>query len=321
MDQIDYREDQISIIVDDDEILHSGSENDEVNSNGSDRNGVFARYGMVSVEEGSMEHEVVKRSFLYGMGLASKDTNIVDINKINLNSGLTRQAKAKSFRIFSQAVAEKCGGDANIKHAWYGASRDEIFGIVSHGFSSCGRPGKQDSHGVGVELFPAKFSIDGSALSSVADESGVRHILLCRVIMGKSEVIHPGSKQFHPSSNEFDSGVDNLLSPRKYIIWNAFMNSHIFPEFVITFKSPCLKEFQRKQAANILKPSSPWMSFPTLISILSKFLHPTKMTQIVKCHNDFRANKIRRPQLIQKVRTIAGDKLLVAVIKSYRNKA
>lgn len=86
-----------------------------------------------------------------------------------------------------------------------------------------------------------KLFLFGSALSCVADESGVRHILLCRVIMGKSEVVLPGSKQFHPSSNEFDSGVDNLLSPRKYIIWNAFMNSHIFPEFVISFKSPCLK--------------------------------------------------------------------------------
>lgn len=161
MDQIDYREDQISVTVDDDEILHSGSEIDEVNSIGSDRIEGFAWKGMVGVGEESMEHELVKRSFLYGMGLVSKDTKIVAVHRINVNSGLTRQAKAKSFRIFSQAVAEKCGGDANIKHAWYGASREEICGIVSHGFSLCGRSGKRDSHGVGVQLFPAKFSTDG----------------------------------------------------------------------------------------------------------------------------------------------------------------
>ncbi|XP_060669939.1 probable inactive poly [ADP-ribose] polymerase SRO2 [Ziziphus jujuba] len=309
--------------VDDDEILNYGSETDEeVHSKiGSHLFEVFAQIGMVSVGEGSMEHEETKRSFLLGMGLVSKDTNIVAINKIKPNFSLTRQAKVKSFQIFSEAVTEKCGGDANIKHAWYGGSRDEICGIVSHGFSSCATNAKQDFHGVGVQLFPVKLSIDG-ALSSVADESGVRHILLCRVIIGKPEVVK-SSKQFHPSSNEFDSGVDNLLFPRKYIIWNAFINSHIFPEYVISFKSPCLKEFQRKQAGNALKPlkppKSPWISFPTLISILSEILPPKKSSEIVKCHNEFRAKKIRRMQLVQKVRTIAGDKLLDAVIKSINN--
>lgn len=116
-------------------------------------------------------------------------------------------------------------------------------------------------------------------------------------------------------------------------------------------------EFQRKQAGNALKPvkppKSPWISFPTLISILSEILPPKKSSEIVKCHNEFRvqfnfpfafdgilsilyatkfpwfwfgfcviwtqAKKIRRMQLVQKVRTIAGDKLLDAVIKSINN--
>lgn len=81
----------------------------------------------------------------------------------------------------------------------------------------------------------------GSALSSDADENGVRHMLLCRVILGKTEVVPRGSKQFQPSSKEFDSGVDNPLAPRRYIIWNAFMNSHILPEYLLSFKAPCVK--------------------------------------------------------------------------------
>lgn len=162
MEQID-KEDQVSMTIDDDEILDPGSETDEVNSsNGSDSDGlaVFARNGMLSLGDGSKEHGLIKKSFLMGMGLVAKDTKVVAIHK-NLNSGFTRQARLESFRVFSKAVAQKCGGDANVKYAWYGGSREEISGIVSHGFSQCGRPATDQSHGVGVQLFPAKFSIDG----------------------------------------------------------------------------------------------------------------------------------------------------------------
>lgn len=69
-------------------------------------------------------------------------------------------------------------------------------------------------------------------------KDGLRHMLLCRVILGKAEVVHPGSDQYHPSSDEFDSGMDNLSSPKKYIVWSARMNTHILPEYVISFSAP-----------------------------------------------------------------------------------
>lgn len=93
--------------------------------------------------------------------------------------------------------------------------------------------------------FPLKLAYNGellfcfySALSSDADENGLRHILLCRVILGKRELVPPDSKQLHPSSNEFDSGVDSLRNPKRFIIWSSFMNSHIIPHFVVSFKAP-----------------------------------------------------------------------------------
>lgn len=163
MEQIG-REDQVSIIVEDDEILDpgSGSEIDEVQSSasGSDSFAGFTPNGMVRVGEGSKEHGVVRKSFLMGMGLVAKDTKVVSIHK-NVNSGFTRQARLESFNVFSKAMAAKCGGDANVKYAWYAGSRDDISGIVSHGFSQCGGHARDESHGVGVQLFPAKFSIDG----------------------------------------------------------------------------------------------------------------------------------------------------------------
>lgn len=61
-------------------------------------------------------------------------------------------------------------------------------------------------------------------------------MVLCRVIMGNMEVVNPGSKQFHPSSESFDSGVDDLENPRHYIAWSMNINTHIYPEYVVSFK-------------------------------------------------------------------------------------
>lgn len=69
------------------------------------------------------------------------------------------------------------------------------------------------------------------------DEDGVKHMLLCRVIMGKMEQISPNSEQYNPSCEEFDSGVDNLACARKYIVWSSHMNTHILPEFLVSFRA------------------------------------------------------------------------------------
>lgn len=85
------------------------------------------------------------------------------------------------------------------------------------------------------------FCFFRSLKSSVMDKDGLRHFLLCRVILGRPERVHPGSEQCHPSSEEYDSGVDSLSAPKKYIIWCSRMNTHILPEYVISFKVPSMK--------------------------------------------------------------------------------
>lgn len=62
------------------------------------------------------------------------------------------------------------------------------------------------------------------------------------------------------------------------------------------------------------------MPFPSLISALSKFLPPTTTKLIIKYYRAHRAKKISRQELIQQVRKIVGDKLLISVIKSFRTK-
>ena len=68
------------------------------------------------------------------------------------------------------------------------------------------------------------------------DENGVRHLVFCRVIMGNMELLRPGTRQFRPSSSDYDSGVDDIHNPRYYIVWNMNTNTHICPEYVVSFK-------------------------------------------------------------------------------------
>lgn len=78
-------------------------------------------------------------------------------------------------------------------------------------------------------------------MCTVADEHGLRHVLLCRVILGKVEAVPAGSKQSQPSCEQYDTGVDDISAPRKHIIWIAFMNSHIHPDYILSFKYNYIK--------------------------------------------------------------------------------
>lgn len=54
--------------------------------------------------------------------------------------------------------------------------------------------------------------------------------------MGNMEQVPQGSEQFHPGSEDYDTGVDDICNPKRYVIWSTHMNTHILPEFIISFK-------------------------------------------------------------------------------------
>ncbi|XP_068642103.1 probable inactive poly [ADP-ribose] polymerase SRO2 [Aristolochia californica] len=274
---------------------------------------------MVRLDDGDKHHNFLKRVFLSEMGSLAKNTTVVAIHR-NSYSSSSAKARLQSFQIFLEATAKKRGGESNMKCAWYGASKDEIHGIINHGFGLCERPENGALFGSGVYLSPTNSSLE-SIISSRVDENGLRHLLLCRVILGNVEAVGCGSKLFHPSSEEFDSGVDNISNPKRYIIWSTNMNTHILPEFVISFRGPTTtpRGFQSLQQP-VRKPTSAWMPFPKLIVLLSDFLPPNAINLIKKYHNDYQAKKITREHMIKGVRIIAGDKLLASAIKSFRSK-
>ncbi|KAJ0094584.1 hypothetical protein Patl1_16128 [Pistacia atlantica] len=287
MARVNNNQEQVSIPIDYDEIADVNSLSDDANS-ASNPFGFLTNNGMIKIEEESWWHIFVKNSFLFGMGQLAIDTRIVAIHK-NSNCGLTGKARLTSFTIFYDAVAKKCGGNANIVQAWYGASRDEINEIVRHGFSPCS---KDSSYGGAVQLFPLRLSLS-SALTTEMDENGLRHVLLCRVILGKMEEIASGSKQIHPSSMEFDSGVDNIVGPTKYIVWSCYMNSHIHLDYIVSFKVSSSEGVVRPQG-NAIRPSSRDRAIQ---------------------HN----GEITFKQFIQNLKQVAGDKFLFAVFKLYKH--
>ncbi|KAE8661514.1 RCD one 2, putative isoform 2 [Hibiscus syriacus] len=307
MNQVVAEEHEVSDIMDTDEI----SEISEISDAGSneivsDSNCFqhFVANGFSKIDQSSLETCIIETSVAQNLQM-DRRTRVVAIHK-NSNTSRSWQIRAHSFAVSMKAVSDKCGGGANPKYAWYGASRDEICEIVTHGFSWAAA----DTHI--ISLSPAKHLLD-SVLRSTVDESGLRHLLLCRVILGKQEVvIGDSSHQFHPSSSEFDSGVDDISAPRKYIVWNSHLNFSVFPCYIVSLDVPYLSGFKE---ATIMKPRPSWITFHTLICILSRYLDQSRMAYLKKHYTDFKEKRITKPQMIQRVKEIAGIHFLCAILK------
>lgn len=148
--------------------------------------------------------------------------------------------------------------------------------------------------------------------SSSCNEDGTRFLLFSRIIMGKSEVMG-STAQSYPSSPEFDSGVDSLTSPKKYMIWSTHMNTHVLPEFVVCIKTPSILRsskhtkmlvplFFNSQVVHLLiwyvfffyaeNPKSPWILFPVLIKSISKFLNPSQIRLIQKHYKEYQVSPL-----------------------------
>lgn len=278
---------------------------------------IFDEVIAVELNEEDRTADVIRRRFASAVG---ENIEILAIHKRNLASDFSAQARVQSFQLHSKAFAAKVAGagagsgSSAVKFGWYGGSKERIQRILSRGFSF---NDLQENNNAAIILSP-DHSPAQSVEKTIPDNDGIRHVLLCRVLLGRSELVLPNSAQTEPSSDEFDSGVDDLDNPSKYIIWSNNMNAHILPEFVVSFTTPppsSLNGFSRMQ--NVKEtPKSPWISFPALISVLAKFLPADAISLISKYHEEYKEKRISRPELIKIVRQIAGDKLLIAVIKS-----
>nr|XP_018625199.1 probable inactive poly [ADP-ribose] polymerase SRO5 [Nicotiana tomentosiformis] len=254
---------------------------------------------LIRINEGDKMHKIISRKFISGLGVLGLSTQIEAIHK-NICSSFTMQANLQPFFTFSKSMEKKCGGNANVKYAWFGASKDEIDSIFSHGFE---HPIHDGAYGHCICLSPDDYPLD-CLQTTIPDKDGLRHLLLCRVILGRT----PGLGQSHPTSEQFVTGVDNLHSPRKYIVWKSNMNAYVFPDFMISFRVTSDVKESRIFSVPLKSPNSAWISFPALISALSKILPPNTVKLIKKYHSDYKERKITRREL------------LALIIKSCKNK-
>ncbi|KAL3749923.1 hypothetical protein ACJRO7_010968, partial [Eucalyptus globulus] len=148
---------------------------------------------------GDKDYRLIKERFIARLAALGVQVTLVAIHK----------------NCFSSTMQIK-GGDntANMKSAWYATSKEEVLKILSYEF---GFSGKTENHG-----FVPACQVMALQVSSPR----------------KLELISPSSKQSHPGLEEYDWGVDDVSSPRRYIIC-THMNIHMSPKYIVNFKASC----------------------------------------------------------------------------------
>ncbi|CAD5167755.1 unnamed protein product [Musa acuminata subsp. malaccensis] len=190
-----------------------------------------------NLQRDSSTFVLIRKIFLSGMPSFVKPENVVCILEY-VPKDTSALVQHHAFESQLRSRIEK-RGDANVRDAWFGSTTQEIFRILAHGFGSAVAPTAGAAFGSGIYLTPCGRSFSSVNLCG-ADQNGVQCMLLCQVILGKEELVWPGSKQNSPSSDKYDSGVDNHAEPRCYVVWARHANSRtlILPKYVVAFKLP-----------------------------------------------------------------------------------
>ncbi|XP_057452920.1 inactive poly [ADP-ribose] polymerase RCD1-like [Lotus japonicus] len=186
--------------------------------------------------QGKLDLDLVQDMFLSGMStFGNTDFEIMETYRC---LGASMQARLELFHMQSE-ITKKIHGDVNFRYAWLPFYRGELSKMIEYGLGNCMLCATKCTYGVGVHLAAVTCPYASARYCDI-DENGIRHLVLCRVIMGNMEVLHPDidadTSQFQPSSFEYDNGVDDIQCPRYYIVWNMNINTHIYSEFVVSFK-------------------------------------------------------------------------------------
>lgn len=295
------------------------------------------RQKLETLQRGSEGFLSVQNQFLSGMGPFARPGSIFFIHRYlpKDNSGQKRK------EIFERLIkhTKEVRGNANVNYAWFGAKKIDTVGALIHGFGSFGKP-TEGVLGTGLYLTP-----EGRSFASVnacdVDEKGMQYMILCRVILGNLEQVHPGSKQYYPSSGDYDSGVDNLFDPKCYVVWPTHVSTYIYPEYLVSFKlAPNVQEYLSglkdiryhvtPTPASVTAtlnsgvmvpmnpPTTPWVPFTLLIEAVRPNVPPLTVELLVRHHQELKNKVIDRDELIKKTRLLIGDQLLISVLNRFK---
>ncbi|KAL1211114.1 putative inactive poly [ADP-ribose] polymerase SRO1 [Cardamine amara subsp. amara] len=295
----------------------------------------------VKPAEVELDKDAVKQMFALGIATLGH-VELLDVCQIS-----SEIAKARLSLFQKQAdITKKRQGDANIRYAWVPAKKEVLSAVMMHGLGVGGAFIRKSMYGVGVHLTAANYPGLSARFCDI-DENGVRHMVLCRVIMGNMEPLRGDKAQFFTGGEEYDNGVDDVQSPKHYIVWNMNMNTHIYPEFVVSFKPSIpnaegnlLPTTQSKHETSGLtlegpkgspsngpgrlsnggsgsgnnnagsssrRPRSPLMPFPMLFNAISSKVARKDMDLIAADYQQLREKKMSRAEFYKKLRMIVGD--------------
>ncbi|XP_057453038.1 inactive poly [ADP-ribose] polymerase RCD1-like [Lotus japonicus] len=257
-----------------------------------------------SVHE-KLDLDFVQELFLNGMN-SFGSTNFEIINTYHY-SGASLQARFELFQTQAK-ITKEFHGDANIRYAWLPFSEQELSKMVMCGLGHCALSTTKCIYGVGVLLADVTCPY-ASARHCDIDKNGVRHLVLCRVIMGNMELLHPDINQFQPSSPEYDNGVDSIQCPRYYIVWSMNINTHIYPEFIVSFKAS--RDFEGHFYGIVGKNNVYGANSSVANSTSHSFGDKLQSSSSVE-----NAKQISRDDFVKELKLIVGDTVLRTTITS-----
>ncbi|KAJ0259756.1 inactive poly [Hirschfeldia incana] len=290
--------------------------------------------GVKPAEEEELGIDAAKEKFVLGMA-ALGHVELLDAYRFSGDVAKDRQSVFKK----QAEITKLSRGDANVRYAWLPAKKELLSAVMMHGLGVCGELIKKSKYGVGVHLAAADCPYF-SATHCDVDENGVRHMVLCRVIMGNMEPLRGDRAQFLAGGDEYDNGVDNVSSPKHYVVWNMNMNTHVCPEFVVSFKLLSIPNAEGKlfsatqikhensgltlegtkgsspnglgsgnnsAGSSTRRPSSTLMPYPLLFNAISSKIAQKDMDLITAYYQQLREKKISREEFKKKLRMIVGD--------------
>ncbi|XP_050907932.1 inactive poly [ADP-ribose] polymerase RCD1 [Lathyrus oleraceus] len=278
-----------------------------------------------------LDIDSIHNIFLTGMATFNiNDDDIVDIYR---TSSISMQAR---FELFQKQVdiTRVIHGDANVRYGWLACSKEDLSTMMAHGLGHNALSSFNCLYGFGIHLTSITHPYACVSYCDV-DENGVKHLVLCRVVMGKTELLRRGNNQIRPSGCEYDNGVDDIQSPKYYVVWNMNINTHIHPEFVVSFKAPLdaegdvlenlVFEMPQVNAAGLLTntrrvPRSPWLPFPMLFAAIRSRISPKQMLLIKAHYIELMAKKNSHDDFVMKLRLIVGDNILRSVVTNLEYK-
>jgi len=294
------------------------------------------RKKITSVERDSEGFLFVQNLFLSGMSPFATPSNILHVHRYSPND-ITAQCRFEAFERQMKSTKE-ARGDANVKYGWLGSRKSDIVRILINGLGTTANPVEKAGLSAGVYLSPENRAFTSVGLCDV-DEKGVQYMLLCRMILGNVEAVEPGSQESFPSSEIYDSGVDDCSNPKCYVMWPSHLSTHIRLEYLVSFKlvpkvrnylldlkglwfNPSLKEvgmdistLQPVMCETGEGPTSPWISFRVLFAVIQDNVSSVAKELLFHHYEELKESIITREEMVKKMIIIVGEKVLLEALK------